>query len=140
MVYTDLPVSSKRKKSEGKVSGKATQAFNVPTDDDQYIGYIAGNLVLPPKGIKDPESSGACALAFTVCSGQPGAFEVAYGDPHEPEGLIDPDTAQRFLLGPGDMFRVPPGNCYRLQNHSKTTDCVLTWTIIRPTGNAPSSP
>lgn len=92
-----------------------------------------GNLTLPPKGIKDAESVGACAQTFTVVGGQPGAIEVAYADPEEEEnGVLKADTAIRFLLSPGDMFRIPPGNCYRLQNHSKTTECFMTWTIIRP--------
>ena len=42
------------------------------------------------------------------------------------------ETAQRFLLSPGDMFCVPAGNMYRIENHSKTHECKLFWTIIRP--------
>jgi len=128
-----LPISKKRKKMEGKVTGKAAQAFNIPNDDnDDYVGYIMGNLTLPPKGIKDSESVGPCSQTFTVVRCQPKAFEVAYGDPDQPDGELDTETAQRFLLSPGDMFRVPPGNSYRLENHSEFADCLLTWTIIRP--------
>jgi centromere protein C len=133
MEGSDLPLSKHRKKSEGKVTGKAAQAFNVQSnDDDNYVGYIMGNLLLPPKGIKDSESVGPCAQTFTVCACQPKALEIAYGDPDNTGNELDPDSAQRFLLGPGDMFRVPPGNSYRLENHSTSTDCLLTWTIIRP--------
>jgi centromere protein C len=133
MNASDLPVAGTRTKSESKKVGKAAQAFNVPNDDnDNYVGYIMGNLVLPTKAIKDAESVGPCSQTFTVCQSQPGALEVAYGDPEMADGALDPETAQRFLLGPGDMFRVPPGNCYRLENHSSTTACFLTWTIIRP--------
>lgn len=123
-----------RTKAEGNVVGKAAQAFSfVQPPDSEYVGYIMGNLTLPPKGIKDAESVGSCAQTFTVVGGQPGAVEVAYADPEEDEnGTLKPESAIRFLLGPGDMFRVPPGNCYRLQNHSKTTECFMTWTIIRP--------
>eukprot|EP00536_Pseudo-nitzschia_multiseries_P015726 jgi/Psemu1/247084/estExt_Genewise1.C_9400009 len=128
-----LPMSKKRKKTEGKVTGKAAQAFNIPNDEnDNYVGYIMGNLVLPPNGIKDSESVGPCAQTFTVVRCQPKSFEVAYGDPDQPDGELDADTAQRFLLSSGDMFRVPPGNSYRLENHSEHIDCLLTWTIIRP--------
>ena len=68
MEGNDLPISKKRRKVEGKVTGKAAQAFNIPSDDnDDYVGYIMGNLVLPPKGIKDSESVGPCAQTFTVC-------------------------------------------------------------------------
>lgn len=135
MVATDLPLPATRKKSEGKIVGKASQAFNVPTDDNN-VGYIMGSLFLPPGGIKDPESSGPCSLSFTVSQGQPKAVEVAFGDPNDEDGELNPKNAQRFLLGPGDMFRVMPGNCYRLENHSKTSDCLLSWTIIRPRRNA----
>jgi centromere protein C len=133
MEGSDLPISKKRKKSEGKVTGKAAQGFNVSTDEnDDYVGYIMGNLLLPPGGIKDSESVGPCAQTFTVCRSQPKALEVAFGDPDQNDGEFDAETSQRFLLGPCDMFRVPPGNSYRLENHSETTECLLTWTIIRP--------
>eukprot|EP00980_Cylindrotheca_fusiformis_P003799 scaffold834_cov123-Cylindrotheca_fusiformis.AAC.46 len=128
-----LPVSSARSKEDGNVVGAAAQAFNIPDDPSaDYAGYIMGNLTLPPKGIKDAESVGPCSQTFTVCACQPKALEVAYGDPDLPEGTLDPETAQRFYLSPCDLFRVPPGNCYRLHNHSKTTEAFLTWTIIRP--------
>ena len=130
---SDLPLPPNRRKSEGKVTGKAAQAFNITyPDEDSYVGSIMGNLELPPKGIKDSESVGPCSQTFTVCHCQPKALEVAYGDPDSTGEELDPDHAQRFLLGPGDMFRVPPGNNYRLENHSTTTSCLLTWTIIRP--------
>lgn len=138
MTATELPLPASRKKSEGRVVGKAAQAFNVPTDDDDmYVGYVMGSLILPPSGIKDAESSGSCSLSFTVCQAQPKSVELAFGDPNEEEGELNLKTAQRFLLGPGDMFRVLPGNCYRLENHSKTMDCLLSWTIIRPRRNTP---
>lgn len=140
MKATDLPLAENRKKSEGKVVGKAAQAFNVPTDeDDNYVGYIMGSLQLPPTGIKDPESAGSCSLSFTVCQAQPKSVELAFGDPTAHEGAVDPKKAQRFLLSAGDMFRVLPGNSYRLVNHSKTTDALLSWTIIRPRRNAPDA-
>ena len=133
MEGSDLPISKKRKKTEGKRTGKAAQAFNISSENnDDYVGYIMGNLLLPPKGIKDSESVGPCAQTFTVCRCQPKALEVAFGDPDQPDGELDVETAQRFLLSSGDMFRVPPGNSYRLENHSENTECLLTWTIIRP--------
>ena len=132
MEGSNLPIYRKRKPSEGNVTGKAAQAFNISSNHDDYVGYIMGNLLLPPKGIKDSESVGPCAQTFTVCCCQPKALEVAYGDPDQPDDELDAETAQRFLLGSGDMFRVPPGNTYRLENHSDTTECLLTWTIIRP--------
>ena len=130
----DLPLPKTRTKAEGKVVARAAQAFNSPAnpENDDYVGYIMGHLALPPKGIKDSESSGRCAHTFTVCHCQPNALEVAYADPDDEDGVFDPDSAQRLLLNPGDMFRVPQGNSYRIQNHSTTMECLLTWTIIKP--------
>ena len=133
MVMSSLPLTEKRTKSESKVVGKAGQAFNVPNDQDgNHTGFIMGNLILPPKGIKDAESVGQCSQAFTVCWCQPGALEIAFGHPDDSAGTFNTKMAHRFLVGPGDMFRIPPGNTYRLENHSKSKDCYLTWLIIRP--------
>jgi centromere protein C len=132
MVATQLPITAQRAKGESKLTGTAAQAFNVSTDANPLSpGYIMGNLTLPPKGIKDAESVGSCAQTFTVVFGQDKALEVAFGHPDDEDGTLDPETAQRFCLSPGDVFRVPPGNCYRIQNHSKKQECFLTWTIIR---------
>ena len=93
-----------------------------------------GNLVLPPTAIKDAESVGPCAQTFTVVRCQDQAMEVTYGYPDDDrdKGHVDPETASRVLLNTGDMFRIPPGNSYRLENHSKETEAYLTWVIIRP--------
>lgn len=126
-------MSKSRKSSEGKVVGKAAQAFYVSNKNNPvYPGYIMGKLLLPKNGIKDAESVGSCAQTFTVLSGQPNSLELAFADPDSDNGKMNLETARRFLLGPGDVFRIPPGNCYRLQNHSKLKECIMTWTIIRP--------
>ena len=131
--HTELPICPFRPEEEGTVRGTAGQAFNMEGVDQKVCaGFIMGNLTLPPQGIKDAEPMGPCTQTFTVCNCQPKALEVAYANPDLPEGRLDPETAQRFYLSPGDLFRVPPGNCYRLQNRSKTKDALLTWTIIRP--------
>jgi hypothetical protein len=134
LTAADLPLTRPRKKNESKKPiGRAVQSFNIPSSkSDAFVGYIMGNLVLPPGGLKDSESTGSCSQVFTVCSCQPKSVEVAYGDPHEEEGSLTPATAQRFLLSAGDQFRVPPGNAYQLTNHSTTTDSLFAWTIIRP--------
>ena len=113
---------------------KKVQVFTAP-------GYIAGNSTLPPNGSMEPEAGGEDATLFTVVTCQPGALEVAYGRASEgpqEENDFNPDTAQRFFLDPGCMFRVPPGNTYRVHNHSSTTDAFLTWTIIRPLQHPPA--
>ncbi|CAB9514344.1 expressed unknown protein [Seminavis robusta] len=128
-----LPIPATRKKSDGKAVASAAQAFNIRSDEnsENYVGYIMGHLALPPKALKDYESVGPCAQTFTVCHAQPNSVEVAYADPEE-EAMFDSKTAQRFLLGPGDMFRVPQNNVYQIKNHSTNMKCLLTWTIIRP--------
>jgi hypothetical protein len=121
-----------RARHDSSKIGSAAQSFNVLNPSNEvYPGYLMGNLILPPRAIKDAECVGACAQTFTVVDCQPNALEVAFGDPGEDQGVLNPDSAQRFLLGPGDMFRVPPRNCYRLENHSRKALCALTWTIIR---------
>jgi hypothetical protein len=66
-----------------------------------------------------------------VISCQPNALEIAYADPDDDEGIFNPETATRFFLCSDATFRIPPGNCYRLENHSKTYKAKLTWTIIK---------
>ena len=127
----ELPIG-KRKKNESQKLGSSCQAFNVPDTNKLYPGYIMGSLQLPPTAIKDAESVGLYAHTFTVLSAQKNALEVAYSHPDREDGEFDPKTAQRFLLSRGDMFRIPPNNCYRLENHSSTQEAELTWTIIRP--------
>jgi centromere protein C len=128
----DLPIAKTRKKSEGKVVGKAAQSFQMSNEENPaFPGYIVGHLLLPPKGIKDAESVGLCAQVFTVVRGQANSTEIAYGDPDHEKATWDPAHAERFLLSAGDNFLVPPGNSYRLQNHSTTAECLLSWTIIR---------
>ena len=55
-------------------------------------------------------------------------------DPKEEEWRDD--LAQRVLLRQGDQFFLPPGNIYRLENHSAVKSCMLFWTIIKPLENA----
>jgi centromere protein C len=133
VIHRRLPIPPTRPKTDSKVGAFAGSAFNIPYENStDFVGYLMGSLTIPPKGIKDPESVGACTQAFTVVSGQNGSLEVAYADPNTERGVLLPASAQRFLLSPKDMFRVPPGNCYRLQNHSRTMECILTWVIIKP--------
>ena len=69
--FSKLPLSSTRKKSESKVVGFASQAFHQPTDDDDlFPGYIAGNVVLPPCGIKDAEGVGLCSQIAGISTRQ----------------------------------------------------------------------
>ena len=135
--FSKLPLSTDRKKRESKVVGFASQAFHVQTDDDDlFPGYIAGNVVLPPRGIKDAEGVGLCSQVFNVGDCQPNSVEFALADPNGQDGEFDPKTAQRYLLSKGDMFQIPPGNVYRIENHSKTDRATLFWTIVKCTRRA----
>ena len=130
MPLTRLPLISGRSKNESKVVGSAAQAFNVPGIGDNIPGWISGHLTLPPRGIKDAEGVGLCSQVFFVGECQPNSIEFSLADPEE--NKFDAATAQRFLLSKGDFFHVPPNNVYRTENHSRTTECKLYWTIIRP--------
>mmetsp|Transcript_17308 Transcript_17308/g.21151 ORF Transcript_17308/g.21151 Transcript_17308/m.21151 type:complete len:756 (-) Transcript_17308:470-2737(-) len=123
----------KRNKGESKVFGLAAQAFNISADFSTLMpGYITGNLVLPPKGIKDAEGVGLCAQVFNIGDCQPKSVEVSIADPAINDGKYESKSAQRYFLSKGAMFHVPPGNIYRIENHSKKSECTLYWTIIRP--------
>jgi centromere protein C len=130
MELHELPLK-KRKKGDSKIPGRAGQAFNAEPDENN-AGYIVGCLELPPLGIKAEESVGPCFQIFNVGDCQPKSVELALADPELNGGNFDPKTARRFLLSKGDMFHIPPANVYQVQNHSKTNDCSLTWTIVRP--------
>ena len=135
--FSKLPLSKSRKKGESKKVGRASQAFHVQTDDDDlFPGYIAGNVVLPPRAIKDAEGVGLCSQVFNVGDCQPNSLEFALADPSFQDGEFEEKTAQRFLLSKGDMFQIPPGNVYRIENHSKTEDAKLFWTIIKSSSRA----
>lgn len=67
---------------------------------------------------------------------QPNSLEFALADPSGKDGEFDPKTAQRYLLSKGDIFQIPPGNVYRLENHSTTAKATLFWTIIKCTSLA----
>jgi len=133
MAGVELPINGKRSKGESKNVGRASQAFSVPPDRKGVLpGWIAGNLVLPPRAIKDAEGVGLCSQVFNVGDCQPQSLEFSIADPEKNDGIFDVQTAQRFLLSKGDMFHVPAGNIYRIENHSRTKECALFWTIIRP--------
>lgn len=130
MKHMELPLSGTQEWDKGAVTGSFAHAF-FSDKCDNYVGYVMGNLVLKPGGIKGADKGPAC-LTFTVCTGQAKALELAFGDPDDSERKFVYDTAQRFFLGPGDMFRVPPGNTYRLVNHSISNSCMVSWTWIKP--------
>ncbi|ETW06693.1 hypothetical protein, variant [Aphanomyces invadans] len=114
---------------EGLPCGYAGQTFNLP-GGPTLPTWISGRLLLPPNGAKQPESVGNCTQTFVVLQCQPGSLEVAYADPSE--GSFDHETAQRFLLSPGDEYFVPPQNAYYLRNHSKTVEAEVRFVIMKP--------
>mmetsp|Transcript_20193 Transcript_20193/g.61281 ORF Transcript_20193/g.61281 Transcript_20193/m.61281 type:complete len:546 (-) Transcript_20193:743-2380(-) len=128
---TELPITAVRPRNKQGV-GLAAQAFNTPEVAGHMPGWISGQVVLPPQAIKDAEGVGACAQVFVVASAQPDSLELDIASPEETG--FDPASAQRFILGPGDHFVVPPNNIYRLENHSKDAEAIVCWTIIKPLG------
>lgn len=90
------------------------------------IGYVD----LPPEAIKDAEGVGKYTQLFFVSDCQDGALEL--GLAHPQLDAWEDGTAQRMLLKKGDQFFIPPGNIYRLENHSVAKAAMLFWTIIKP--------
>ena len=134
-----LPLPPSRDRREGTVTGIAAQAFVVDNGESRiFPSFISGQLSLPPRAVKDSEGVAMCCQVFNIGNCQDGSpIEFSLADPEEDGGRFELDTAQRTLLGKGDIFYVPPGNIYRLENHSKTTQAELYWTIIKPHPHRP---
>jgi hypothetical protein len=127
-----LPITATRPKGKDKV-GYAAQSFNVPEIAGVMSGWISGFVELPAGAIKDAEGVGECSQVFFLADCQDNAVEMGLADPREEEW--QDDIAQRTLLRKGDSFFVPPGNIYRLENHSSYKSCTLFWTIVKPLEN-----
>jgi hypothetical protein len=106
--------------------------------ESSFILFVIATMslmhVLPPKAIKDAERVGFLSNVFSVGDCQPNSLEFALADPQGVQ--FDEKTAQRFLLSKGDMFQIPPFNSYRIENHSKTEDAKLFYTLIKSTSRA----
>merc|ERR1719487_1753383 len=87
-------------------------------------------MELPPGAIKDAEGVGSCCQVFTVAKCQDNTLELGLADPAAEEWVDE--TATRSLLCSGDFFHVPPGNIYRLENHSTSKTAMIYWTIVKP--------
>mmetsp|Transcript_23386 Transcript_23386/g.38962 ORF Transcript_23386/g.38962 Transcript_23386/m.38962 type:complete len:829 (+) Transcript_23386:30-2516(+) len=132
----ELPKTAKRPPGRDKV-GFAAHSFNVPEVPGIVSGWISGFVDLPPEAIKDAEGVGKYAQVFFVSDCQDGAVELGIAHPNV--DVWDNHTAQRLLLRKGDSFFVPPGNIYRLENHSSAKSCMLFWTIIKPIEEMPTA-
>ena len=124
-----LPITAPRPAGKTEV-GLAAQSFNVPQIDGMMSGWISGYVELPAGAIKDAEGVGDCAQVFFISDCQDNAIELGISDPSEADW--NSKTAQRQLLKKGDSFYVPPGNLYRLENHSIDCSCFIFWTIVKP--------
>lgn len=127
-----LPVTSTNRPAGKKVPQPlASHFFHVAEAEKGVMsGWMAGSVDLPPGSIKDAEGVGRYLQVFFVVKGQKGSVEFGLADPLQ--DFWDDRTAQRVLLGPGDSFYVPPGNIYRLENHSPTISCSINWMIVYP--------
>ena len=71
------------------------------------------------------------SLLFTVVDAQRNSIDLAIGVPGTTSTcLLSPKSNKCFRLNKGDTFRVPPGNCYRIENHVKKAQCELSWVLI----------
>ena len=127
-----LPTIRQRLETESQVAAKAVQSFNAPTASGRICGWLSGLVNLPPSAIKDAEGVGSCLLHFHVIECQPKALEFALASPKDGNGMFQNANAQRFLLSKGDAFYVSPGNVYRLENHSDSDTCILSYMILCP--------
>ncbi|KAH8097818.1 hypothetical protein JL720_732 [Aureococcus anophagefferens] len=117
------------KRAEARMT-LATQALSreqAVAGDVVIPGWMTGCLELPPKGVKDAESTGLASMLFFAGEGQDGALELAINrpEPDDEVGRFDAPSAQRFLLSPGDQFQIPPNNIYRLENRSQSRPAKL---------------
>lgn len=124
-----LPPAEGQKSRHGPV-GYAGHTFVIPEVQREMSGWISGYLELPPRAVKDAELVGVYAQLFFVAQGQPGALEFGLADPSSDEW--DDSRAQRVVLSPGDSFYVPPGNMYRLENHSESKASHLFFVVVEP--------
>lgn len=123
-----LPITGSRPPGKN-TAGFAAQSFNIDSTSEMS-GWITGFVDLPAGAIKDQEGVGSCAQVFFISECQDFALELGIADPSEEQW--NELTAQRQLLKKGDTFYVPPGNIYRLENHSRVQSCMIYWTIIKP--------
>jgi hypothetical protein len=127
--YKELPMSAPRAPGRDVV-GQAAQTLSAHEYPGEMSSWISGNVRLPARAIKDAEKVGKFNQIFVLAECQDRAVELAIA--HPGEDMWVEDTAQRMLLRKGDTFNIPPGNIYRLENHSTAVDAVLYWTIIKP--------
>lgn len=126
---TALPITADRRSKKSK-GAFAASYFYTPSVSGILPSWIAGYVELPPGAIKDEEAVGECSQVFFIGDCQDRAVEVGIADPSS-EVWVDA-KAQRLMLSKGDSFYVPPGNIYRLENHSTTKPCTIFWNIIKP--------
>ncbi len=108
----------------------AAMSFVISENPRDTSGWMSGKLVLPARGMKDTENVGKCYQLFVLSECQDGAVELAIAHPATDNCWIE-KTVQRVLLRRGDTFTIPPGNLYRLENHSPMVSALLNWTIIQ---------
>lgn len=95
-----------RTKSGSAVNNTNIQSFNV------------GMVTLPTSSFKHREKTGGYTLLFTVHEAERNMLEYTLNSSSQ--------RTQRFLLQPLDAFWVPPGNEFKLTNHSTTQNCKIS--------------
>lgn len=95
-------------------TGEAQAAAAFDTDE-----FISGVVRLPPRAMKDPETSELAHQIFYVAACQPRALQITIGD-------------SSFLGSPGLHFFVPRTVVYQLVNHSADTEAVISFVLTKP--------
>jgi centromere protein C len=99
-------------------------------DDEYGVTYTYGHYALAPNAIETFEDIGRNTMLFSVGACPPGSVEFAFGHPTD-GSFTDPTCLQRLLPKKTDLIRIPPGNCYRMTNHSDS-EAFVAWTGIPP--------
>lgn len=134
--FFKLPIGV-RERNESRIGGYISQAFNVQAYDGSLLPeFVTGSIVLPPGAIKDIEDTGMSCHLFTVGDCQPDSLEYSLGSPNSTDHRkqFDKKEVQRFMLSKNDQTLTPPGNSFKLKNHSLTNTATLYCTIIKVNG------
>lgn len=99
---------------------RSSTSISIPGLSGIHPGTTTTCLILPPgEAIIPKQYMGEQLYLFAVVACQKKSLRLA---------IVDP--AQHYFLSRGDTFHVPQGNMYELQNHSESSPCVLSVTVV----------
>jgi hypothetical protein len=127
--YSAIPFTA-NKTHDKRVGCAAALSFASSENPLEMSGWMSGKLDLPALGIKDKANVAKCYQLFVLSECEDDAVELAIAHPNTENCWVE-NTVQRVMLRRGDTFCIPPGNVYRLENHSSEVSALLNWTIIK---------